>query len=215
MSTSALVASASAVGVANTAALSRLQDNEDGTTAIEFGLIAVPFVMMLLGIISVCLYFFTVLELDSAVWNAGRDIRTGIYNLGGAGKAQTYVQPPPAGSDAAAITAYEAQRKTLFTKAICNQLRDPLGCETKIRVLMVKFNKGEAITSKPSCRQSGGALVASSSLADVDPDAFIVVKACYAWDAGTKLPFFNIGNLPNNEGFLVEATTAFVTEKYK
>jgi Flp pilus assembly pilin Flp len=215
MSTSALVATASAVGVANTATLARLKKDEGGATAVEFGLIAVPFVMMLLGIISVCLFFFTVLELDSAVWNAGRDVRTGIYSLGGNGKAQTYAAPPAAGADASTVAAYEATRKELLKKAICKQLREPTVCESKIRLLMVKFNKGEAITSKPSCRDSDGALVSTSSIAEIDPDAFIVVKACYAWEFGAKLPFFKVGNLPNDGGFLVEATTAFVTEKYK
>jgi Flp pilus assembly pilin Flp len=215
MSTSALTASAAAVGVANTASLARFQDDEDGTTAVEFGFVVVPFVMMLLGIVSVCLYFFTILELDNAVWNAGRDVRTGIYNMGGTGKAQTYAAPPATGANAATVSAYEAARKTALTNAICGQLRDTTTCLSKIRILMVKFNKGEAITSKPSCRQAGGALVTGSNLADVDPDAFIVMKACYAWEFGAKLPFFSIGNLPNGGGFLVEASTAFVTEKYK
>jgi len=50
---------------------------QSGATAIEFGMVALPFVLLLFGILSVCLYFFTTFTLENAVWHAARAIRTG------------------------------------------------------------------------------------------------------------------------------------------
>ena len=57
----------------------RLRQNEDGATAVEFALVSIPFLMLLFGIMSVCLYFFTTLYIENAVWNASRDLRTGAF----------------------------------------------------------------------------------------------------------------------------------------
>ena len=57
--------------------LQRWSKEQSGATAIEFGMVALPFVLLLFGILSVCLYFFTTFTLENAVWQAARAIRTG------------------------------------------------------------------------------------------------------------------------------------------
>ena len=57
--------------------LKKWTKKEDGSTAIEFALIAVPFVFMLIGIIELSLYFATTSLLHGAAENAARLVRTG------------------------------------------------------------------------------------------------------------------------------------------
>ena len=62
--------------------LRRWRRDQSGVTAIEFGIVAMPFMMLLFGIISVCLYFFTKFTMENAVWQAARAIRTGQFQQG-------------------------------------------------------------------------------------------------------------------------------------
>jgi Flp pilus assembly pilin Flp len=48
----------------------RLRGDERGFTAVEFAIVAVPFLLLLIGLISVSLYFFTNFTMESAVLNA-------------------------------------------------------------------------------------------------------------------------------------------------
>src|SRR5262245_61645621 len=51
--------------------------DERGTTAVEFAFIAAPFFVMLLGIITVGMHYFTIHSLELGVSSAARKIRTG------------------------------------------------------------------------------------------------------------------------------------------
>ncbi len=55
----------------------RFKDEEDGVTAIEFGMLAFPFFMLMMAIIESSLLFFAGQVLESAVDDVGRQIRTG------------------------------------------------------------------------------------------------------------------------------------------
>lgn len=57
--------------------LSRFRRARDGATAVEFGLIAMPFFMLLFAIIETGMLFFTAGVVDKAVYNAGRQIMVG------------------------------------------------------------------------------------------------------------------------------------------
>lgn len=181
-------------------ALRRFRDEDKGTTAVEFAIICVPFVSLLMGIISVCLYFFTVLELEGAVWNGSRDLRVGNVQQGSGAYA--------------GLTG--DQLKDAFKQAICNRMRDPGDCFSKLRVLVQSRSDFSAIT-EPNCKDGGGNLI-SNSAANASWDAggsssVVVVTGCYSWEFGGKLPFFNIGNLPGG-AFLVQASYTARTEPY-
>lgn len=57
--------------------LTRLRRNESGSTAIEFAMVAMPFLMLLVVIIEIGLAFFASQVLDNAVADSARLIRTG------------------------------------------------------------------------------------------------------------------------------------------
>ena len=55
----------------------RMARGQDGATAVEFALVGTPFLGLLLLVIQVGAYFFSLQSLDNAVRSAGRDITTG------------------------------------------------------------------------------------------------------------------------------------------
>ncbi len=57
--------------------LGALRRNEDGVTAVEFGMIAFPFLVLIVAILETALVHMTSLDLENAVKSASRQIRTG------------------------------------------------------------------------------------------------------------------------------------------
>jgi Flp pilus assembly protein TadG len=55
----------------------RFRANAQGVTAVEFGFVALPFMLFVFGIMAAGLQFFTINALDNAVETAARKIRTG------------------------------------------------------------------------------------------------------------------------------------------
>ena len=54
-----------------------MRRNEDGVTAIEFGIIAAPFLFLIVALLETALVHMTTLDLENAVKDASRRIRTG------------------------------------------------------------------------------------------------------------------------------------------
>ncbi|MGI9483944.1 MAG: TadE/TadG family type IV pilus assembly protein [Hyphomicrobiales bacterium] len=63
----------------------RFIKSKDGTAALEFGLVATPFFLLLIPIIEVAMVIFTSLVLENGVFEASRQIRTGQFQKEGGG----------------------------------------------------------------------------------------------------------------------------------
>lgn len=59
-----------------------IRRNEEGSTAVEFAIVGIPFIFMIIGIIEMALMFTTHSLLESSLSQAGRQIRTGAVQLG-------------------------------------------------------------------------------------------------------------------------------------
>jgi Flp pilus assembly protein TadG len=192
----------SAVGGTNqpTRSLRDLQRNEDGATAVEFALIALPFLTLLIGLMSVCVYFFTVLYTENAVWAAARDIRTGALQNG-------------TGSYSAATTLALKQAK--LKEIICSYTPNSADCLPNMRVIVQARTTVGSIVA-PACTSGGDLINAATESANFDPGAsssIVLLTACYSWEFGGQLPFFKLGNL-NGGAYLIQASAAFRTEPY-
>ena len=56
---------------------SKMRRNEEGVTAVEFGIIAAPFLILIVALLETALVHMTSLDLENAVKDASRQIRTG------------------------------------------------------------------------------------------------------------------------------------------
>jgi Flp pilus assembly protein TadG len=178
--------------------LRRLQKDEDGLTAVEFAMVSLPFVMLLFGTISVCLYFFTVFTMENAVWQAGRAIRTGQFQQG-------------LGAYAGLKT--DEDRKKAFKQALCAKAPSYIECEKAI--VMVQSNSGGfGSISQPVCATNGTMI--DQAKAEFNPggaSSVVLVTVCYPWSFGGKLPFLATSNIDDGS-LLIQASVTFRTEPY-
>src|SRR6476661_8964209 len=121
------------------ALLRRWRREESGATAIEFGIIALPFVLLLFGLVSVCLYYFADFSMENATWQATRAVRTGQLQ-----QSQ--------GAYSSAVTNND--RKTIFKKAFCDRVPIFPDCMSKV-IVIVQSNSGFSTISQPSCTTGG------------------------------------------------------------
>lgn len=180
------------------ARLRAFRSDEAGSSAIEFAIVALPFLMLLGGIISVSLYYFQVSTIENAAWQAARAIRTGQLQQ----SSGTY----------SGLTT-DAQRKAAFKTAFCARAVGLPNCSAK-SVVIVQSSTAFSGISTPSCT-TAGSMISDTSAAFVPggTSSVVLVTVCYAWEFGGKLPFMKLGTLSDGS-FLMQASVAFRTEPY-
>lgn len=172
----------------------RLRRDERGSTAVEFAMVALPFLMMLFGIIAIGLYFFTTFALENAVEQAARPFRTG--------QAQTSV-PPMSAAD--------------FKTRLCSFLPRNFGCDAKVQVNVKSYANSADITAAniPKCTKADGSLSTTPEFGLPGANAIVLVYACYEWEMGGKLPYVTFPNTLPNGSLLIQAATTFRVEPYQ
>lgn len=170
--------------------LARWRSDSRGVTAIEFGMVAMPFMMLLFGIIGVGLYFFTTFTLENAVEQASRLLRTGQAQAAGYTPAQ-------------------------FKAKVCEFVPGHIDCDSKVRVNVLSYPDTTNVTpaSLPRCLTAAGGLAAGSQYSPGNASEVVLVWVCYEWDLARAIPFLNLGDMPNGSR-LIQATTVFRTEPY-
>jgi Flp pilus assembly protein TadG len=163
--------------------------DEGGVTAIEFAMVAVPFLMLLFGIITVGLFFFTTFSLENAVERAARLIRTGQVQESG-------------------MTADQ------FKQEVCEHAPAYVDCAGKMRVNVQNFTNFANVAT-PSCVDNGGNLVppAGTSYSPGGSGEVVLVTVCYEWELAGNMPFLTVGSMSNGSA-LIQASTTFRTEPY-
>ena len=174
----------------------RWRKDESGATAIEFGAVALPFFMLIFGILGIGLHFFTTSSLEHAVESASRKVRTG-----------------------------QALSENLsvedFRNEICKQGAGIIDC-LKLRVHLQSAPDWSTI-SPVGCLDSNGALVESTgggggtspsvgTYAGCSGTAY-VVTACYESELAKAIPFLEMGTKPGKSG-LMQASAAGRTEPH-
>ena len=176
----------------------RWQADQSGFTAVEFAIVAMPFVLLLFGTLSVCLFYFTNFTLENAVWAASRSIRTGQFQQG----VGSY----------SGITSTE-DRKKAFKQALCAKAPSYIDCN-KVIVLVQSNTGGFGSITQPICAVDGTMI--DKSTAQFNPggaSSVVLITACYPWEFGGRLPFISLNNMKDGS-LLLQASVAFRTEPY-
>ena len=167
-----------------------------GTTAIEFGIVGVPFLMMCFGIITVGLHFLTTYSLENGVERAGRLIRTGQAQLLGGG-----------------MTAAD------FRQKVCDNAASFIDCSNNVKVHIQSWSDFSSIAPQ-ACLDNNGNLASSgsdsASVASMAGGAssVVLITVCYEWELASRLPFLRLGRMSNGSA-LIQAATTFRTEPYQ
>lgn len=178
--------------------LRRWRRDESGATAVEMAMVALPFLMLLFGIMTVCLFYFANFAIENAVWQAARAIRTGQLQNG---------------QGAYSGTTTNADKKAAFKKALCAAAPSFLDCNGKA-VVIVQSNANFSGISQPSCTSDGNIISDGSAAFSAGAGSSVVlVTVCYPWTLGGKLPLFKLGDLKDGS-VLMQASVAFRSEPY-
>ena len=157
-----------------------------------------PFVLLLFGLVSVCLYYFADFSMENATWQAARAVRTGQLQQS-------------SGVYSSATT--NADRQIALKKSFCDKAFLFPDCNSKA-VVIVQSNAGFGNITQPNCATNG--VVIDQSVASFNAggaSSVVLVTICYPWDFGGKLPLFKMSNLQGG-ALLMQASAAFRTEPY-
>jgi Flp pilus assembly protein TadG len=162
--------------------------NTSGASALEFAIVAGPFLLLLLGIFAVALVFAGNMALENAVAQGARLIRTG--------QAQTQ--------------SFDAAR---FKTEVCKYLTAPLSCGG-LRLDVRTFETFESV-DLTNPLDSSGSLKSGFGYAPGVGGEVVVVRAFYEWDLLAVLPpVIRLSNMANGNRLLI-ATVAFRNEPFK
>jgi Flp pilus assembly protein TadG len=161
----------------------------NGAAAVEFAIIAAPFIALLVAIVQTALVFFASRVLDETTEQASRYIFTG--------QAQT------AGMTQSQFATYVCQKtSTLFS---CNNFM----------INVQNYNSfAAANTSTPTLTfDSSGAVTNQWTWSPGNAGDIVIVQVMYQWPVMLGPLGFNLANLSNGNRLLV-STVAFKTEPY-
>lgn len=162
--------------------------NEDGTTAIEFGFVALPFLGMLFAIIQTALIFFGNQILETANGDAARLIMTG--------QAQT-----------------QAFNAATYKTNLCNRVKGLMSC-SGISIDVQSYQTFSAANfSRPVDAQgnlaTGGFGFNPGSAGDI-----VVVRAIYEYPMFLSMFGLDLSDMGGNKRLLI-ATAAFRNEPFQ
>ncbi len=169
-------------------ALRRFRRDSRAATAVEFGLVALPFFALLFAILETFLMFFADQVIETATTKGARLIRTG--------QAQTM------GLDAAA-----------FKTEICAAMNGLFNCDTNLTVDVRTYADFAAVDMGTPIDEDGN-LDTDQFIFDAGEGGdIVVVRAFYEWPIHTNLLGLGLANLADGN-HLIAAATAFRNEPF-
>jgi len=169
--------------------LRRLARREDGAVAVEFAMVAAPFLALLFAIMETAMIFFAGQTLETATAHTSRLIMTG--------QAQS-----------------QGYQMTEFKTALCSRVYAMFDCANKIKIDVRTIGTtsfGSANTSKPI---SNGKVDSDNfGFKPGGPGCIVVTKVMYEWPVFVSLLGLNLADLANGKRLLM-ATAAFRNEPY-
>jgi Flp pilus assembly protein TadG len=167
----------------------RFARQQGGTSAVEFGLIAAPFLALVFAIMETAVIFFSGQALETAVADSARLIMTG--------QAQT------AGFSQSA-----------FKDAVCAKIYGLFNCQSGIYVDVQKFSNFANVTmTKPI--DANGNFLNNFTYNPGGPGDIVVVRLFYKWPVYVSLLNWDkSSNYTSGGNILLVATSAFRNEPY-
>ena len=168
--------------------LPRLNARRDGSAAVEFAMVALPFMIMLFSVLEIAFVFVLDSVLENAVIETGRLVRTGQ-------------------ADAASYTS------TNFKTGVCNRMSIfASGCSAKLTVdvrVIPQFTN----PNPPDPLGGGGFSATQMTYTNGQPGNLMLVRAWYKHTLFTPFLQSGLSRLGDGSAYLM-ATTAFRNEPW-
>jgi pilus assembly protein Flp/PilA len=177
------------------AILRRFRRDERGVTAIEFGMVATPFIALLFAIIETALALWATQVLDTGVTNASRRVYTGQFQQGNIKDKDN-----------------KAELARKFKEEVCNNVKALLNCA---KMTIDVREAGAFGGAPPQSPLTDGAIDPAKFGTYEHPGAnrVVVVRVAVEYPVFVSLLNPNQANLSNGNRLLM-ASTAFRTEPF-
>jgi Flp pilus assembly protein TadG len=163
---------------------------DDGAAAVEFAIVATPFLAMLFAILETALVFFAGQTLETAVADSARLILTGQAQTANGG-----------------VGLNQAEFKT----AVCNKIAGLFDCAGGMTVDVKKYTSFSSADLTKPVDEDGK--IKPGSYDPGGPCEIVVVRLIYAYPVYVSLLGFDLANMSGNKRLLV-STSVFRTEPY-
>ncbi len=151
----------------------RLVRKEDGSAAVEFGMVAAPFLLMVFAIMETAIVFFAGQALETAVADSARLIMTG--------QAQS-----------------QGFNQGSFKNAVCAKVYGLFNCASGMYVDVKTYSNFSSVDLSPP-RDSSGQFQNNMSYTPGGPGDIVVVRLFYQWPIYVSL----LQNMSGNKRLLV------------
>lgn len=154
-------------------AMRRLARRQDGAAAVEFAMVAAPFLLLVFAIMETALVFFASQALETAVADSARLIMTG--------QAQS-----------------QGFNQDKFKEAVCARVFGLFDCQTGIRVDVKTYSNFSSINLNPPLDANGN-LLNDQTYQPGGPRDIVVVRLFYQWPIYVSF----LQNMAGNKRLLV------------
>jgi Flp pilus assembly protein TadG len=161
--------------------------SRDGTSAVEFALIGLPFLAIIFATLQTALLLMAQEELETAVEKAGRLVLTG--------QAQS-----------------QNLTQSQFTNDVCANLVALFSCSNLMVNMQTSDSFSDANPAAPTLTFGSNGQVSNSwTYTPGSPGSIVVLQVMYQWPVYGSLLGFNLSNLSNGNHLLI-ATSVFKNE---
>lgn len=159
----------------------------DGAAAVEFGLLALPFLIVIFGILDVALMFFVDGSLDSGLHMAAREIRTGR----------------------AAIQKWDIVR---FKQEVCGGMAFAFDCSNTLLVVTTAMDDFSSVTFTSPVNNRG--LSVKENFAASEPGDYVLIQAFLPWSSWLVPLGVDTAHLSDGR-YVLSASALFRNEPYE
>lgn len=163
---------------------------QDGSAAIEFAIVAVPFFAIMFAIIELAFVFWAGQVLETAVHDSSRLIMTGQ-------------------------AAKQGFNQAGFKTALCNRLHGLFTCDGRLKIdVRTSANFGAANLGKPQYKADGTIDDSGFGYQAGGPSDIVVVRVMYEWPLILRTFGLDLADTPSGNRLLMSAV-AFRNEPYQ
>lgn len=166
----------------------RFLKKDDGAAAVEFGLVAAPFLALVFAIMETALVFFAGQTLETATADSARLIMTGQAQTKGFSQAK-------------------------FKEEVCKRVFGLFSCADKLKVDVRTYSSFASIDNTPPTVGPDGELKGTFSYSPGGPGDIVVVRLSYAFPVYVSLFGFNLADSSGKR--VIIGTSAFRNEPYQ
>lgn len=166
----------------------RLIRQQEGAAAVEFAMVAAPFLAMVFAIVETAVVFFAGQALETAGTDSARLIMTGQAQTQGFNQAQ-------------------------FKQAVCARVYAMFDCTGGLHVDVKNYSSFAAVNNSKPVDGSGNLQTGNFGYAPGGPCNIVVVRLMYQWPVYVSLLGLNLADSAGKKRLLI-STTAFRNEPY-